>query len=404
MHVKPIIKPPVSETFFYGKIISWKFSDSVTYVKARKKYCFRFEIVFESGKVCPMQRGGFVSKTEAIKARENTIKQLHEKTFVPFEYTAREFFDYWLYYYMIDEADIAYKPNLNAIIILADIVYWYRAVEIRDEMTGQLIGLRKKFHADLLQRSYQQLADQFGITKRDATNAVVELEKLGVVRRVFRTLEVKGQTVSNVLFLDLNVTVLEHLTYPKEAETGTPEARGRCPPDTVSPKSGRGVTEISERVSPEFVGGGTKTSETYTESTAKDYRTKDFYQSYQYVEDMVKAQIDYEALKNDNPYDERIDELLGIMVEVLTSSSKTIRVNREEKPAQVVKEQFQKITKNHIEFVLHSMDESHTKARNIRALLVTALYNSIHTISTYYGNLVQYHMATDIYTAKEVEE
>lgn len=181
------------------------------------------------------------------------------------------------------------KPNLNAIIILADIVYWYRAVEIRDEMTGQLIGLRKKFHADLLQRSYQQLADQFGITKRDATNAVVELEKLGVVRRVFRTLDVKGQTVSNVLFLDLNVTVLEHLTYPKEAETGTPEARGRCPPDTVSPKSGRGVTEISERVSPEFVGGGTKTSETYTESTAKDYRTKDFYQSYQYVEDMVKA-------------------------------------------------------------------------------------------------------------------
>ena len=103
-------------------------------------------------------------------------------------------------------------------------------------------------------------------------------------------------------------------------------------------------------------------------------------------------------------YEERIDELLGIMVEILTSSSKTIRVNREEKPAQVVKGQFHKITKNHIEFVLHSMNESQTKARNIRALLVTALYNSVHTISTYYGNLVQYHMATDIYTAKEVEE
>jgi len=121
MHVKPIIKPPVSETFFYGKIISWKFSDSVTYVKARKKYCFRFEIVFESGKVCPMQRGGFVSKTEAIKAIENTIKQLHEKTFVPFEYTAREFFDYWLYYYMIDEADIAY----NTYTAYRNIIYNY---------------------------------------------------------------------------------------------------------------------------------------------------------------------------------------------------------------------------------------------------------------------------------------
>ena len=75
------------------------------------------------------------------------------------------------------------KPNLNAIIILADIVYWYRPTEVRDEMTGELVGLKKKFHADLLQRSYQQIADQFGITKRDATNAVVELEKMKVIRR-----------------------------------------------------------------------------------------------------------------------------------------------------------------------------------------------------------------------------
>lgn len=90
----------------------------------------------------------------------------------------------------------------------------------------------------MLQRSYQQLADQFGITKRDATNAIIELEKLGAVRRVFRTLEVKGQRVSNVLFLDLNVTVLESLTYPKDTKLRAPEARGRCPPNNVSLKSG----------------------------------------------------------------------------------------------------------------------------------------------------------------------
>lgn len=37
------------------------------------------------------------------------------------------------------------KPNLTAIIILADIVYWYKPTEIRDEGTGQVIGVRKKF-------------------------------------------------------------------------------------------------------------------------------------------------------------------------------------------------------------------------------------------------------------------
>lgn len=300
------------------------------------------------------------------------------------------------------------KPNLTAIVILADIVYWYRAVEVRDEMTGQLIGLKKKFRSDILQRSYQQLAEQFGITKRDATNAIVELEKLGVVRRIFRMKEINGQMYSNVLFLELDVDILEKLTYPEQAEEEAPEAKGRCPPG-VSPKSGRGVTEIGERVSPKSEGGITEMRETYTKNTTKEYSTKNSYLSYPETEELVKEQISYAALKHDYPYDDRIDELLGIMVEVLGSGAEVIRVNREDKPAEVVKAQFQKIGKQHIEFVLHCMNESSTRARNIRALLITALYNSVNTISSYYGNLVQYHMANGVQEngreyGKKVEE
>ena len=300
------------------------------------------------------------------------------------------------------------KPNLTAIVILADIVYWYRAVEVRDEMTGQLIGLKKKFRSDILQRSYQQLAEQFGITKRDATNAIVELEKLGVVRRIFRMKEINGQMYSNVLFLELDVDILEKLTYPEQAEEEAPEAKGRCPPG-VSPKSGRGVTEIGERVSPKSEGGMTKMRETYTKNTTKEYSTKNSYLSYPETEELVKEQISYAALKHDYPYDDRIDEPLGIMVEVLGSGAEVIRVNREDKPAEVVKAQFQKIGKQHIEFVLHCMNESSTRARNIRALLITALYNSVNTISSYYGNLVQCHMANGVQEnsreyGKKVEE
>lgn len=112
------------------------------------------------------------------------------------------------------------KPYLNAIVILSDIVYWYRPMEIRDEGSGRTIGYRKRFKSDLLQRSYQQIADQFGITKRDATNAVIALEKLGVVKRVFRTMELNGQTVPNVLFLALDAGVLEHLTFPERYPDG----------------------------------------------------------------------------------------------------------------------------------------------------------------------------------------
>ena len=275
------------------------------------------------------------------------------------------------------------KPNLNAIIMLSDIVYWYRPTEVRDEMTGELIGLKKKFHADLLQRSYQQIADQFGITKRDATNAVVELEKLKVIRRVFRTLHVNGQQVPNVLFLDLDVDILEALTYPEQMQgyhlnEGYP-----------SLKKVIGATDIEERESPFWERAVTDISDTNTENTNIKFSTEISFPVQ--IEKEVKEQISYKALKHDNPYNMQIDELVGILVDVKTCSAKTIRVNREDKPAEIVKAQFQKIGMEHIQFVLNCMEKNTTKVTNMRAMLITALYNSVNTISSYYSSLYNYH-------------
>ena len=104
------------------------------------------------------------------------------------------------------------EPYLEAIVILSDIVYWYRPTEVRDERTGEVIAYRKRFKADLLQRSYADLAQQFGISKREATNAVVALEKIGVVRRHLRTIDVNGTKMANVLFLELVPKALLALT------------------------------------------------------------------------------------------------------------------------------------------------------------------------------------------------
>lgn len=288
------------------------------------------------------------------------------------------------------------KPNLNAIIILADIVYWYRPVEIRDEVTGQLIGLKKRFAADLLQRNYQQMADQFGITKRDTTNAVIELEKLGVIRRVFRTVEKGGHLVSNVLFLELNVDVLEDLTYPGQTgKEGMGEVRRGYHRfgGEVSPKSGGGITENGDTLPPETERGITQNRETNTKNNYREYNRDSHILSFREAEEHIREQIDYDVLKFDYPYDERIDEIVGIMADVMTSTAQEIRVNKENKPAAVVRGQFAKLGKGHVEYVLRCLDENQTKARNIRAVLITALYNSVYTISSYYGNLYQYHQS-----------
>lgn len=108
------------------------------------------------------------------------------------------------------------KPYLTAIVILADIVYWYKPAEVRDEGTGQVIAMKQKFSADLLQRNYQQLSEEFGISKKEATNAIVLLEKLGVVKRVFRKINLNGLVLNNVLCLELIVDRLRELTYPDE--------------------------------------------------------------------------------------------------------------------------------------------------------------------------------------------
>ena len=300
------------------------------------------------------------------------------------------------------------KPYLIAIVILSDIVYWYRAAEVRDEGSGQLLGYRKRFKADLLQRSYQQMADQFGITKRDATNAIVELEKLGVIRRVFRTLTINGQSIPNVLFIELDVDILERLTFPEdyaeEVESvkrvqkksqkkaqgtltiGYPQFKG-----DVSPKSEEGLSDWNGASISKKARSVSELGETNTEITYKDYNNEYPIYSYLKVKEEFKNQIEYEILRRDLKELEELEELVEVAVEILVSSADTIRVNREDKPAELVKEQYRRLNMFHIQYVLTCLRETETKARNIRAVMVTALYNSVNTIGTYYGNLVKYH-------------
>lgn len=116
------------------------------------------------------------------------------------------------------------KPKLLAINILADIVYWYRPTVVRDEQSGQLLGYKKKFRADLLQRSYKQLADLFGVSVRQAKDAVVFLESIGVIKRVFRDFNIAGNTYSNIMYIALDVARLKALTFPSDeisSEGGT---------------------------------------------------------------------------------------------------------------------------------------------------------------------------------------
>lgn len=106
------------------------------------------------------------------------------------------------------------KPYLLAICILSEICYWYRPTEERDEQTGFILGYKKKFGDDYLQKSYQQLANQFGETKRSVKAALDRLEELGVITRIWRNKVFEnGGAMTNILYIDLNVDKLYEITF-----------------------------------------------------------------------------------------------------------------------------------------------------------------------------------------------
>lgn len=105
------------------------------------------------------------------------------------------------------------KSDFIAITLLADIVYWYRATEIRDELTGEHIGYRKKFAGDKLQRSIQQFADGYGLTYRQTQDALYRLRDAGYITHETRTvITATGAKLGNVLFIEPVVDSIEKIT------------------------------------------------------------------------------------------------------------------------------------------------------------------------------------------------
>jgi hypothetical protein len=313
------------------------------------------------------------------------------------------------------------KPNLNAIVILADIIYWYRPTEIRDEATGQVIGMKKKFKSDKLQRSYGQFGNQFGLSKQQVTDAIIFLEKLGVVSREFRNIVLNGQKLVNTLFIDINPQILYKITYPEnDAFTGKiliSASKGigvGFETDTLSALSEIGVGTEKDILSASVGRGIGLDMDTNT------YNNKEINRDYIYsinqsinntkeseidridrYKEIIKDNIGYETLlapeyKNSENI---VNEIVELITEMVAVNKHTVRINGNDVPSEIVKSRFMKLDYSDVAYVLEAMDKKTTKVINIRAYLLTALYNSKTTIHNYYDAEVKH----DFYGTKKVE-
>ena len=108
----------------------------------------------------------------------------------------------------------------------------------------------------------------------------------------------------------------------------------------------------------------------------------------------LNSQLDMEIMYERYPYDrETLDAIMDLMLDVVCSKRKTIRIAGDDKPVSVVKSQFLKINSMHLEYVMDCMKKNPAKVRNIKQYLLAAIYNAPLTMQSYYQAWVNNDMA-----------
>ena len=115
----------------------------------------------------------------------------------------------------------------------------------------------------------------------------------------------------------------------------------------------------------------------------------------------VQEAIEFPLLCQQFGYED-VESVTELIVDTLCSTRPTFRIGGAEMPAEQVKGRLQMLDNGHLEYVFDCMRRNTTEIRNIRAYLLTALYNAPVTMSPYYQAAVQhvekaraYQMKTD---------
>lgn len=112
----------------------------------------------------------------------------------------------------------------------------------------------------------------------------------------------------------------------------------------------------------------------------------------QELREEIKRGIDYEYLCSKYPLD-NVESLLELMTEVESSSASSIRIGGELLPAKFVRRRFMQLERSHIEYVIECLRQSNSRVVNIRAYLLTALYNAPVTMGPYYSAVMRHDVS-----------
>lgn len=310
------------------------------------------------------------------------------------------------------------RPDLLAISILGDIYYWYRPKASRNSHDRETEKYLKKFSGDLLQRSYRQLENQFGASKKQIRRAIKNLCDLGVIEKILRNqLTSQGVIIPNVMFLKLNPERLMELTRPdairdkrnaptNDVETAIEDINTSQNAHTSNYPVTETIPSYSHKgnhyVAPKGIPSAMQVN-TYTKTTAQ-ITCRDFCQSssdegddVETYKQLIANNIRLNDLRHSillSDYDKTLlDAIYSVICEVVCYPRSEVTIRGAQHPGEIVKGQLLKLSKDNIINVINSVSNV-DEIKDQYAYLISALY--IESLSVTDKSLRQDGMVQDI--------
>ena len=109
--------------------------------------------------------------------------------------------------------------------------------------------------------------------------------------------------------------------------------------------------------------------------------------------ELLRENIEYDILREQAGMDaELVDEIVNLLEDVLQSRKGEVKIGQAVYPREVVTSRILKLNGEHILYVIDSLKNNQTDIRNIRAYLLTSLYNAPATMESYYTAKVSHDL------------
>lgn len=213
--------------------------------------------------------------------------------------------------------------------------------------------------------SNKELCEIFNWSHDTATKRLKELEEVGLVRRRKQRL---GHPDAIYVQPFLTQSEFEALQSAENKQDG---ARGN------------GITECEYSATNKTESSNTDLSKTHLSISGYDEDA---------IRHIIQENIEYEILAEREMDMAELNEIVALMTDVCCGTSPTIHISGNDYPRDMVVGRFLHLDSGHIEYVMETMDHTTTDIRNIRAYLLTALFNAPVTYDYYWRQRVRHDM------------